>query len=56
VLKLRVLRDFKTTIHDAERKLKGQREDPLMAEALQWGEAFIQKAWLASNTEDRWRR
>jgi integrase len=40
MLKLRVLHDFKKALHDAERKLKGQREDPLMAEALQWREAF----------------
>jgi integrase len=40
MLKLRVLHDFKKTLHDAERKLKGQKDDPLMAEALQWREAF----------------
>ena len=44
MLKLRVLHDFKKTLHDAERKVKGQREDPLMAEALQWREAFAQEA------------
>ena len=44
MLKLRVLHDFRKTLHDAERKLKGQREDPLMAEALQWREAFAQEA------------
>jgi integrase len=43
MLKLRVLHDFKQTLHDAERKLRGQREDPLMAEALQWREAFSQE-------------
>jgi hypothetical protein len=40
MLKLRVLHDFRKTLHDAERKLKGQKDDPLMAEALQWREAF----------------
>jgi hypothetical protein len=44
MLKLRVLHDFKQTLAAAERKLKGQREDPLMAEALQWREAFAQEA------------
>ena len=44
MLKLRVLHDFRKTLHDAERKLKGQREDPLMAEALQWRDAFAHEA------------
>jgi hypothetical protein len=44
MLKLRVLHDFRKTLHDAERKLKGQKDDPLMAEALQWREAFAQEA------------
>jgi integrase len=43
LLKLRVLHEFKKTLHDAERKLKGQRKDPLMAEALQWREDFAQE-------------
>jgi integrase len=44
MLKLRVLHDFRKALHDAERKLKGQKDDPLMAEALQWREAFAQEA------------
>jgi integrase len=38
--KLKVLHDFRKHITDAERKLKGQGPDPLMAEALEWREAF----------------
>jgi hypothetical protein len=44
MLKLRALHDFRKALHEAERKLKGQREDPLMAEALQWREAFAVEA------------
>ena len=44
MLKLRVLHDFKKALHDAKRKLKGQKDDPLMAEALQWREAFAREA------------
>src|SRR5271163_2699365 len=39
--KLKVLHDFRKALHDAERKLRGQLgQDPLMAEALEWREAF----------------
>lgn len=38
--KLKVLHDFRNAIADAERKLRGQGPDPLMAEALEWREAF----------------
>ena len=38
--KLKVLHDFRKDITDAERKLKGQGPDPLMAEALEWREGF----------------
>jgi integrase len=58
MLKLRVLHDFKKTLHDAERKLKGQRDDPLMAEALQWREAFAQEdspsAYVSTALEARY--
>jgi integrase len=40
LLKLRVLHDFRSTLAAAERTLKGQKDDPLMAEALQWREDF----------------
>jgi integrase len=42
--KLKVLHDFRKDIADAERKSKGQGPDPLMAEALEWREAFAIEA------------
>lgn len=41
--KLRVLRDFRTDLAAAERNLKGQGEDPLTAEAMEWRAAFAQE-------------
>jgi hypothetical protein len=52
MLKLRVLHEFRKALHDAERKLKGQREDPLMAEALQWREAFKAEAEAGRGEEE----
>jgi integrase len=42
--KLKVLHEFRKEITDAERKAKGQGPDPLMAEALEWREAFATEA------------
>jgi hypothetical protein len=41
---VKVLHDFRKDIADAERKSKGQGPDPLMAEALEWREAFAIEA------------
>ena len=40
LLKLRVLHEFRATLTAAERTLKGQKDDPLMSEALQWQADF----------------
>jgi integrase len=50
--KLKVLHDFRKEIADAERKLKGQGPDPLMAEALEWREEFARESALGDAGPD----
>ena len=50
--KLKVLHDFRKEIAEAERKLRGQGSDPLIAEALEWREEAAKEAALGDGGPD----